>query len=244
MAALVKKLQSAHPLWWGLAVSAGATLLSFIVPEAYAGSAVGLLFVMATVALALPRNAPFPPAHYGLSLSGLFDPAPLRLGHMLQASAQAFAIATLVGLVVLPPFWIGYTAWYAPEKSFSWQLAFAGPSHDGALGLADLALGHLLVVAFPEEIFFRGYLQSALDDRDDRRINLLGAPVGLSLITVSLLFALGHYATTLHLGRLAVFFPSLLFGWLRARTGAVGASIILHAMCNVFSALLARGYGL
>ena len=43
--------------------------------------------------------------------------------------------------------------------------------------------------------------------------------------------------------RLAVFFPALLFGWLRARTGGIGASVCLHAICNVYSQMLGRGYG-
>jgi membrane protease YdiL (CAAX protease family) len=43
--------------------------------------------------------------------------------------------------------------------------------------------------------------------------------------------------------RLAVFFPALLFGWLRARTGGIGASVCFHAICNVYSQLLGRGYG-
>jgi membrane protease YdiL (CAAX protease family) len=55
---------------------------------------------------------------------------------------------------------------------------------------------------------------------------------------------LGHVATIHDPGRLAVFFPSLVFGWLRARTGGVGAAIAFHALCNLFSESLMRGYGL
>ena len=44
--------------------------------------------------------------------------------------------------------------------------------------------------------------------------------------------------------RLAVFFPALLFGWLRARTGGIGASVCFHMLCNVYSQVLGRGYGL
>ena len=40
-----------------------------------------------------------------------------------------------------------------------------------------------------------------------------------------------------------MFFPALLFGWLRCRTGGIGAAW-LHAMSNLFSATLGRGYGL
>jgi membrane protease YdiL (CAAX protease family) len=43
--------------------------------------------------------------------------------------------------------------------------------------------------------------------------------------------------------RLAVIFPSLVFGWLRARTGGIGASLTFHAMCNVLSEILGRAYG-
>jgi membrane protease YdiL (CAAX protease family) len=41
-----------------------------------------------------------------------------------------------------------------------------------------------------------------------------------------------------------VFFPALVFGWMRARTGGIGAAVLFHALCNIFSATLARGYGL
>jgi membrane protease YdiL (CAAX protease family) len=44
--------------------------------------------------------------------------------------------------------------------------------------------------------------------------------------------------------RLAVFFPALLFGWLRARTGGIGASVVFHALCNLYVLSLMRGFGL
>jgi membrane protease YdiL (CAAX protease family) len=39
-----------------------------------------------------------------------------------------------------------------------------------------------------------------------------------------------------------VFFPSLVFGWLRAKTGGIGAAVLFHAACNIFSAYLSAGY--
>jgi membrane protease YdiL (CAAX protease family) len=50
-------------------------------------------------------------------------------------------------------------------------------------------------------------------------------------------------ATVQVTARLAVFFPALLFGWLRARTGGIGASVLFHASCNLYALLLGRGYG-
>ncbi|MBI3200280.1 MAG: CPBP family intramembrane metalloprotease [Myxococcales bacterium] len=115
----------------------------------------------------------------------------------------------------------------------------------GALpSLGDDVLGQLLVIALPEEAFFRGYLQTALDDAWKPRIRVLGAELGWGILVSSALFAFGHFATEPHPNRLAVFFPALVFGWLRARTNGIGAGIVFHALCNLFAAYLARSYGL
>ena len=45
-----------------------------------------------------------------------------------------------------------------------------------------------------------------------------------------------------HPARLAVFFPSLVFGFLRVRTRGIGASMLFHALCNLFSAYLLHSY--
>jgi membrane protease YdiL (CAAX protease family) len=101
----------------------------------------------------------------------------------------------------------------------------------------------VFAIALPEELFYRGYLQSALDRAWAPRVTILGAKVGAGLLVASAIFALGHLFTTPNPARLAVFFPALLFGWLRARTGGIGASVLFHATCNLFSATVARGYG-
>jgi membrane protease YdiL (CAAX protease family) len=110
--------------------------------------------------------------------------------------------------------------------------------------VAHEAMGQLLVIALPEEAFYRGYLQRAFDDVWPPRFRLLGARLGPGLLLASLLFAAGHVLTQPYPQRLAVFFPALLFGWLRARTGGIGASVCLHAMSNLFASYLALGYGL
>jgi membrane protease YdiL (CAAX protease family) len=106
------------------------------------------------------------------------------------------------------------------------------------------ALGQLLVIALPEEAFYRGYLQTSLERELNKSISILGARVGLGLVLTSAIFAVGHLLTELSPARLAVFFPSLVFGFLRARSGGIGASLLFHAMCNLFSAYLLRSYGL
>lgn len=97
---------------------------------------------------------------------------------------------------------------------------------------------HLLCVALPEEVFYRGYIQSRLNGAFPRRINLFSAPVGFGWLYTSFLFALGHYVISLRPEALATLLPGLLFGWLRERTGSIAASTAFHALCNATVLLL------
>jgi membrane protease YdiL (CAAX protease family) len=101
-----------------------------------------------------------------------------------------------------------------------------------------LALSQILVVAVPEELFFRGYLMGRLEERWPSRRRFLGANVGRPLVVSSLLFALGHLLVDFDLQRLSVFVPALVFGWMRARTGSIAAGALFHALCNLFSEVL------
>jgi membrane protease YdiL (CAAX protease family) len=105
-----------------------------------------------------------------------------------------------------------------------------------------MALTQLVVVALPEELFFRGYLQSRLCERWPPTRRLLGAPVGLGLLVSSALFALGHVLVDFNPQRLAVFFPGLVFGWMRARTGSLAPAALFHALCNLYSDLLHEAF--
>jgi membrane protease YdiL (CAAX protease family) len=222
------------PLAVAVGVTALVTALSYGLPEAYQATGIGLTFLLATYLLVLRHDGAVV-RHYGLALGGLFDSEPLDAGRVLRAGARALAAALGVALVVLPPFWLGWLHFWKPESGFA-PAAFRS--------LADDALGQVLVIALPEEAFYRGYLQSALDEQWRPRVRFLGAELGPSLLVTSALFALGHLATELDVNRLAVFFPALLFGWLRAKTRGIGASVVLHALCNLFASYLARSYGL
>ena len=100
------------------------------------------------------------------------------------------------------------------------------------------------MIALPEEAFYRGFLQTALDDVWKARRRVLGADLGPGLLVSASLFAVGHLLTEVNPNRLAVFFPALVFGWLRVRTRGVGAGVAFHALCNLFAAYLARCYGM
>jgi hypothetical protein len=63
-------------------------------------------------------------------------------------------------------------------------------------------------------------------------------PVRSALATAAL-FSLGHLLTPAP-WRLAVFFPALLFAWVRNRTGTVVGASITHFLCNVALLILER----
>lgn len=119
-----------------------------------------------------------------------------------------------------------------------WTGALTLPALD--LGYLNMALTQLLVVGLPEEYFFRGYLQTRLEQVWPSRRTLLGAPVGASLPASALLFALGHLLVDFNGLRLAVFFPGLVFGWMRQATGSILAGVLFHAGSNLLSDLLHR----
>jgi len=101
---------------------------------------------------------------------------------------------------------------------------------------------HLGIVALPEEWFFRGYLQTRLDERWGTPWSFLGAELGWGFIASALLFALLHPILLPGFHRLLVFFPALLFGYLRARTGNIGSAVMIHATSNLLLAILVGMY--
>jgi membrane protease YdiL (CAAX protease family) len=222
------------PLGVGIGTTLVVTGLSYALPRDHQATGIGLTFLAVTYALVLRHDGDSAERH-GLALGGLFDPAPLSSRRLLREGAMAIAWALGLALLIFPPFWFGWLAFWQPEAGFA-------PREP--LALLSKLPGELLVIALPEEAFYRGYLQSALDDAFPKRIRLLGAPVGASLLVTSALFAVGHLLTELDPNRLAVFFPALLFGWLRAKTGGIGAGMLFHALSNMFTLFLAQSYGL
>ena len=83
-------------------------------------------------------------------------------------------------------------------------------------------------VAFSEEFFYRGYMTFRFEER--------WRPLP-SAVAAAALFAVGHLLTPAP-WRLAVFFPALLFAWVRNRTGTIVGASIAHFLCNVWLLVL------
>jgi membrane protease YdiL (CAAX protease family) len=220
-----------------IVVTLAVGLIAALLAESMHTTAVGFTFLAATWALVW-RRSDEAVRRAGLTLGGLVIPGPLHP----RVLARSFLVATAwaVGLlaVVAVPFYFGWRAWFAhfmPQLTFSLAVRPADAVNE--------VLGQLFVIALPEEAFYRGYLQSRLDDAWPARWNLLGARLGPGWLVAAAIFALGHIVTVHSATRLAVFFPALVFGWLRARTGGIGAGAAFHMLCNVYSMTLGRGYG-
>lgn len=99
-------------------------------------------------------------------------------------------------------------------------------------------LSQWLVIALPEEMFFRGYVLRRLSQAFVPRRRVLGVPFGAAHVLSSLLFAVIHLVLVPSPVRLLVFFPGLLFAWLAQRTRGVFAPATHHALANVCQAAL------
>jgi membrane protease YdiL (CAAX protease family) len=208
---------------------------------------VGGLFLLAAVQLA--QRQPDGIARYGLGLGGLLEPAQPELppgpwgavvdlaralGRALPAALRETGVALGAAALVFPPFVVAFRFWHQPTGSFDWL-----PPEE-PLGYL---LGQLLVVGLPEEALFRGYFQGRLGDAWPRQRRLLGATLSPpAWLGQAALFALLHFAVDRNPVRLAVFFPGLAFGWLRAWRGGIGAAIVFHALSNLLSDVLVRGW--
>lgn len=107
--------------------------------------------------------------------------------------------------------------------------------------LWHLLLIQVLMVALPEEFFYRGYLQTRLEALWPSSY-VRGLPISYANLVVSILFAFTHFLIGHQVYRLGVFFPSLLFGMMRQKTGSLLAPVLFHATANILMKLLEVWY--
>jgi CAAX protease family protein len=233
---------------WAAAVGglALAKLVSFADPTRLLAS--NLAGVAALLFIGLPelrlraRGEDWP--DYGVPLHGLADARTWR------AFGRGALVALGVAAVVFPLFALAFRTWAELLPRLPAGLAHALAPYGRAPrfafrlpeGLPLLAVLQLLVVALPEEMFYRGFMQTAWSrNAPERGVTVLGARLGHGFLATQALFAVGHLVV-LEPWRLATFFPGLLFGWLRERTGSVAAPIVLHALSNLFIATLEASF--
>jgi membrane protease YdiL (CAAX protease family) len=146
-----------------------------------------------------------------------------------------FAVAFSAFVAVLPKLPVALRGLLAPYVGAAHPLRWPR-FHGGGLDLLGRIAGNAAVAA-SEEFFYRGYITLRLEERWPPTRRILGAPMGGAAVLATALFAAGHLLEPAP-WRLAVFFPALLFAWLRARTGTVIGAALCHWICNVTLLLL------
>jgi uncharacterized protein len=186
-------------------------------------------------------------ARHGRDLEAYgFRSAPVRRG---------LAMAGIALLVIIPLFVVGYLAFYdhvCHSTTLRPLMAKECLGYHGLEGVhapavalwgekqlsLEFAAVQLVVVALPEELFFRGFLLRLLEERFPPRRRWLGGGIGLALVLSAAAFALIHLPKDGDARALATFFPGLLFGWMRSATGSILASTVTHASANVLVRVL------
>jgi len=124
----------------------------------------------------------------------------------------------LAALLAGPVFWILLYLAQSPEILWDKPLRYPG-----------WFLKLVLVFPVIEEIIFRGLLQELV--RDSISKASMG-PLTVANLLTSVLFAAAHLLYHAPLWAASVFFPSLVFGFFKERTGALTAPMLLHAFYN------------
>ena len=159
-------------------------------------------------------------------------------GWRFDRMGQDLAWSLGVCAVVLPLFAVAFVLFWkwAAHLPHEWRTLIAPDSRDRPFRLrmpplnfdfAGQVAGNA-AVAFSEEFFYRGYMTLRFEER--------WRPVPSALAAAGF-FALGHLLTPSPF-RLAVFFPALLFAWLRNRTKTIAGAAIAHFLCNVWLLVL------
>ncbi len=166
----------------------------------------------------------------------------------VQAELKQLGLTMLITFI---PFLIGYHFWagvsFRPTDIFPFvtDIRFSVPDLPTVCppekGLVMTILLNILVVAVPEELFYRGYVETTLLKKYPLKRWLI-VPMGRVVWISATLFALGHFLGEWNPARLGPFFPAFVFSMLTRRTGSIAGAVTYHALSNILSATLFASY--
>jgi CAAX protease family protein len=143
-------------------------------------------------------------------------------GRLFRGLPAVISVALIAGVLIAVPLAANYL-----DRASVWALV----------------LSNFVGAGFGEEIFFRGYIQSRVDQSFGRPYQYLGFEFGMGLLVSSLLFGLIHALNTVDyfhgkfdfgwrmgLQSIAV---GLFYGLIRTRTGSVLPGAIEHGLSDV-----------
>ncbi|MBN1975463.1 MAG: CPBP family intramembrane metalloprotease [Sedimentisphaerales bacterium] len=98
-----------------------------------------------------------------------------------------------------------------------------------------------MCVAVPEELFFRGYLQTnvitLLTTVKRKKFEVLG---WIGIIICAIVFAASHVVIFKNGISIVTFFPGLFFGWLFYKTKSLLAPVLFHGLANISYGIIAE----
>lgn len=177
---------------------------------------------------------------------------PLAFMNHLQWSGSL----VMAAVMILEVFVLGWMLSRKPTRDESGMIvgtfvliAFLNLTQKAATTSAILGFIHYLFFLGPgEEILFRGYIQSRLNEVWGRPFRFFGVHWGWGLIITSLLFGCMHF---INIGSLIIgdwqlqwwwgfwtFFAGWVHGFLREKTGSVVAPAILHGLPQAITSVL------
>jgi membrane protease YdiL (CAAX protease family) len=149
---------------------------------------------------------------------------------------RSVVVFIVTAVIVFPPFL---------AAAHGWQILVLDHYWIGVARFSDfwaVAAFQIFLVALPEEFYFRGYFQSTIDRLFVKRWRILGVRLGWGWIITAAVFAFAHSVVVYQWWHFAIFFPALLFGYLRERTGSITAPLLFHAASNLLTNWLVRCY--
>ncbi len=200
-----------------LAAIYGADKLSMARP--YLGAVAAVVFLYIPIILLFVEKKT--PAFYGIRKKG---------------AGKSIARALGAAGIIFPVYCIGF--YLSMRYIYHLDIGFPGEAFLYEPHTLLFVVNLLLMVAIPEEVFYRGYIESELRQKDKRTIRLFGVRTGASFFIVNMLFAAGHLVLVPDIARLAVFFPGLVMSWLREKDDNIAGSVVFHWLSDVLAFLL------
>lgn len=206
-----------------------------------------LILVVVCRILSILTFIPFIADYFSTIFAVLFLYAPIFLlwrGHrsidfVERTSLQylkAIGLFIIVSLIVFPLFLLAAHLWMKVVYDVSSFKLAVIPN------FWKFAATQILMVALPEEFFFRGYMQTSLDRLWGVKWRILGVDLGWGWIITAIVFTIAHTLVFYQWWHFSIFFPAILFGYLRARSGGIFAPILFHATCNIMMEWIVRCY--
>ncbi len=154
-----------------------------------------------------------------------------------RALAKDLGLALTFALVTFVPFGLGHYALQSVVRGRQLDYAVTIPDD-----IVETLLKNTFLVGLPEELFYRGFLETRLERLWPTRWAPLLIPISRTVILASFLFALGHFVGEWNPARLGPFFPAFLFSACARTSGSIAGAVVLHGLSNAFSAILMAGY--